>query len=47
VPWLPNFKPSPKFDTVQESLVVACLINHGTRSWNETMLKELFTNDSV
>ena len=48
VPWLPNFTPSPKdSSTAPRPLVVACLINQATRSWNTGMLEALFNADSV
>ena len=48
VPWLPNFTPSPKdSSTAPRPLVVACLINQATRSWNIGMLEALFNADLV
>jgi hypothetical protein len=48
VPWLPNYLPTPRGERApNRSLVIACLINQVTRSWNIGMLKELFTLDSV
>jgi hypothetical protein len=32
VPWLPNFLPLPKDDSVNEALMVACLINKSSRT---------------
>ena len=47
VPWLPNFKPLAKGDSELVNLVVACLINQSTRTWNLPMLKDLFDDSSV
>ena len=47
VPWLPNFFPQPKYETINERLVVSCLINQSTRTWNVYKLKELFDEVSV
>lgn len=41
-PWLQNFVPRPKSEIVNERLVVACLINQVSRSWNISKLEELF-----
>jgi hypothetical protein len=42
VPWLPNFLPQPKYETINERLVVFCFINQSIRTWNVYKLKELF-----
>ena len=47
VPWLPCFLPKPRIESDKESLVVACLINQTSRSWNLPKLMELFNDDSV
>jgi ribonuclease HI len=45
--WLPNFIPQPKIENARESLVVSCLINQSTRSWNLSKLDEMFTVEFV
>ena len=47
VPWLPCFLPKPRIESDKESLMVACLINQTSRSWNLPKLMELFYDDSV
>ncbi len=47
VPWLPNFLRQPKYETINEKLVVFCLINQSTRTRNVYKLKELFDEVSV
>ena len=47
VPWLPNFLPLPKDDSMNEAFVVACLINQSSRAWNVARLNELFDDISM
>ena len=47
VPWLPNFKSLTKGDLEPVNLVVACLINQSTGTWNLPMLTDLFNDNSV
>uniref|UniRef100_A0A2N9HH03 Reverse transcriptase domain-containing protein n=1 Tax=Fagus sylvatica TaxID=28930 RepID=A0A2N9HH03_FAGSY len=47
VPWLPDFLPKPRYGSVSGCLVVACLINQNSRSWNLSLLHELFDETSV
>ncbi len=47
VPWIPNFIPQPRDESSQDSLVVSCLINQDTRSWDLTKLEQLFSQESV
>ena len=48
VPWLVNYKPKPKDDTIQQNpLMVSSLINHTTHEWEVSKLEELFDLESV
>ena len=48
IPWLPNFIPIPKNESIPTGpRVVAILIDVTTNCWNLTLLSELFDANSV
>ena len=48
IPWLPNFNPNPKNESIPIGpRVVTTLIDVTTNFWNLTMLSELFDANSI